>query len=222
MGDVNNLVFDFDGTLIDSSSSILEAMRSAFAACSRQPLRPLAPALIGPPLAETLALLAGSQDPALLRRLIDAFKAHYDESGYRLTRVFPGVEEMLARLAAAGYPMFIATNKRLHPTRLILSHLGWQDLFRGVYALDAFDPPLPSKSSLLGKLLGIHGLDARATLYIGDRDEDGTAAAANAMPFAWAGWGYSDPTSARPRASMHLAAPAELLRQLAPERQVQE
>lgn len=220
--DFRTLVFDLDGTLIDSSDSILEGLRGAFVACSMQPVRPLAPELIGPPLAETLALLAGTEDPSILRPLIDAFKTHYDGQGYRLTRVFPGVADLLWRLAATGYPMFIATNKRLHPTQLILHHLGWEELFRGVYALDAFEPPLISKSSVLAKLLSIRGLDPHATLYIGDRDEDAAAATANAMPFAWASWGYGSAIGAEPAAWLRLEQPADLLRMLATGQSAQE
>jgi len=212
---MKNLVFDLDGTLIDSSSSILEGLRGAFAACSRQPMRPLAAELIGPPLRQTLALLAGTEDDAVLQPLAEAFKAHYDNEGYRLTRVFPGVAEMLEVLAAADYPMFIATNKRVHPTLLILSHLDWGKLFRGVYALDAFDPPLRDKSAMLERILGLHKLDPHATLYIGDRDEDSAAAAANAMPFAWASWGYGGGAQAPRPTWLHLQRPADLWRQLA-------
>lgn len=214
MTELKNLVFDFDGTLIDSSSSILEGMRGALAACSRRPVRPLAAELIGPPLRQTLALLAGTEDEAVLQPLAEAFKAHYDSEGYRLTRVFPGVADMLEALAAADYPMFIATNKRLHPTLLILQHLGWGELFRGVHALDAFEPPLRDKSAMLGRILALHELDSAKTLYIGDRDEDGAAAAANAMPFAWASWGYGGGEQTPPPARLRLDRPADLWRQL--------
>ncbi len=214
MSDMKNLVFDLDGTLIDSSSSILEGLRGAFAACARQPQQPLTPAVIGPPLQETLAQLAGSRDQAVLRPLAEAFKAHYDSAGYRLTQVFPGIPEMLASLAAAGYPLYLATNKRLRPTQLILEHLGWRELFRGVYALDGFDPPLADKPAMLRQVLNIHGLTPQTTLYIGDRHEDGAAAAANAMPFAFASWGYGG-AQAPPPAWLTLNQPPELLQQLA-------
>lgn len=216
--DPKSLVFDLDGTLIDSSSSILEGLRGAFAACRRRPARPLAAELIGPPLRETLALLADSEDEAVLHPLAEAFKSHYDGQGYRLTRVFPGVADLLGRLAAANYPMFIATNKRLQPTRLIVEHLGWGGFFRGIYALDAFDPPLANKSAVLGRVLAIHELDARATLYVGDRDEDGVAATANAIPFAWASWGYGAREDAAPAAEFRLDEPADLWRRLNPDR----
>lgn len=208
------LIFDLDGTLIDSSPSILAGFRAAFAACGREPVRPLAPDVIGPPLRETLALLAGSEDDALLQRLSAAFKAHYDTEGYRLTTVFAGVATMLAALAAAGHPLFIATNKRLHPTRLILAHLGWEKFFTAAYALDSFAPPAPNKAALLGRILAERHFPASTGLYIGDREEDAAAAAANALPFAWATWGY-DATARAGGDWMRLDRPGDLVAQLA-------
>lgn len=213
---LRNLVFDLDGTLIDSSPSILDAMRGAFVACGLQPARVMTAELIGPPLRETLALLAASRDEAILSALVEAFKTRYDSEGYRLTTVFPGIAAMLERLAAQDYPMFIATNKRLRPTQLILAHQGWGEYFRGVYALDAFAPPLPDKRAMLGKLLEHHRLDAHSTLYVGDRDEDGAAAAANAMPFAWASWGYGAGAAPSQPMRMQLRQPEDLWRQLGP------
>ena len=186
----HTLIFDLDGTLIDSSKSILIGFAGAFAAEGISPQVALDASIIGPPLKETLAILAGTHEPALIARLTDAFKAIYDTTGYRETTVFPGVHEMLMKLRDDGYPLHIATNKRLHPTQKILDHLGWRDLFGEVRALDAWTPPATNKAAMIARLLEETGLNAVQCLYIGDRNEDARAAAANAMPFAFAAWGY--------------------------------
>ena len=173
------IIFDLDGTLVDSAAGILGALARAFAACGLEPMVPLTHGVIGPPLREMLLELAESTDSHLLDCLAAAFKTHYDSAGYLETQPFPGVQAMLATLARAGFRLHIATNKRALPTRRILACLGWTAFFDRVYTLDAFTPPLPDKTSLLARLLADAGLDAAQCAYVGDRQEDGLAARAN-------------------------------------------
>jgi beta-phosphoglucomutase-like phosphatase (HAD superfamily) len=119
-----HILFDLDGTLIDSAPAILASYRDSFAAAGREPVRPIDASIVGPALTETLQLLTGSTDPALMEELAGHFKASYDSTGYLQTAAYEGVSDMLSQLAASGLHLAIATNKRLHPTQLILQHLG--------------------------------------------------------------------------------------------------
>ncbi|MBU3694943.1 MAG: hypothetical protein FGM40_08975 [Rhodocyclaceae bacterium] len=184
-----NLLFDLDGTLIDSAPSILAGFNAVMERHGITPKVPLDSRLIGPPLLPTLARLCGSDDAAALQAMAATFKAWYDTEGYRLTAVYPGIDAALRDLATRA-TLHIVTNKRIHPTRQILDHLGWASLFAGVYAQDAFEPPLASKAAVIGRVLTDHGIDPARALYVGDRAEDGEAATANGLRFAWAAWGY--------------------------------
>ncbi|MDR2188700.1 MAG: HAD hydrolase-like protein [Azonexus sp.] len=185
-----HILFDLDGTLIDSAPAILASFRAAFAATGSAPARAIDDSVIGPPLDETLQLLAGSAEPARIARLAEAFKASYDSAGYQATAAYPGVAALLTQLADAGLTLSIATNKRLHPTRLILEHLGWRGHFAHVYALDLFTPRLPGKAAMIARLLADQGIAKEQAIYIGDRGEDGEAAEANGLPFIAVTWGY--------------------------------
>lgn len=86
--------------------------------------------------------------------------------------------------------LYIATNKRTKPTRLILDHLGWTSYFNDVYALDYLTVSKAQKSDLLKYIVDKYSMNSESTLYVGDRPEDGKAAAKNHLKFAFAAWGY--------------------------------
>ena len=211
MARYSHILFDLDGTLIDSAPAILASFQAAFAASGVTPVRPISNDIIGPPLTETLQLLAGSTDATLIARLSEAFKASYDSEGYKQTAAYAGVGTMLEALKRAGLQLSIATNKRILPTRLILAHLGWLGYFEHIYALDLFEPRLPDKAAMIARLLADHELPEGRSIYIGDRSEDGESADANALPFIAATWGYG---SIEPAAMAHhwrsARTPAEL------------
>lgn len=212
-----HVLFDLDGTLIDSAPAILASYREAFAAAGRTPVMPIDAGIVGPPLLETLEMLTGSTEPALIAELAAHFKASYDTTGYRQTAAYDGVGDMLARLAAGDCRLAIATNKRLHPTRLILQHLGWAGHFDAVYALDMFEPRLPDKATMIARLMADRGIPRDVAVYVGDRSEDGESADANHLPFLAATWGYGslDAAEMAPhwRAVTSPAALAELILQ---------
>lgn len=185
-----HVLFDLDGTLIDSAPAILASYRDAFAAAGRDAVVPIDASIVGPPLLETLQMLAGTTDAKVIEPLAAGFKASYDATGYRQTAAYEGVGDMLQRLAGAGCSLSIATNKRLLPTRLILEHLGWSDHFAAVYALDMFEPRLPHKAAMIARLMRDRRISPEQAVYIGDRSEDGESADANGLPFIAATWGY--------------------------------
>lgn len=209
---LDTLIFDLDGTLIDSSASILAGFAAALDDLKIAPKLPLTATVIGPPLRETLANLTGSSDAGLLDSLTSSFKNYYDTEGYKATTVFSGVDEMLKQMHAAGAALHIATNKRLLPTHLILKHLGWGDLFASVYALDARSPAFASKAAMIAGLMQDQGIAHLSAAYVGDRPEDGLAADANGLPFYAAEWGYSAfPVNGTPAHWVRLNTPGDLL-----------
>lgn len=207
-----HVIFDLDGTLIDSSASILQSFESAFRLNNMAPIRPLTPEVIGPPLMTTLKLLSGLDDPQVLMRLAEAFKSEYDHHAYKLATVFDGVEAMLDELKQAGFKLYIATNKRILPTRKIMQHLNWTHYFEQVYALDYFNPALPNKTAMVTEILHQLALPIKQTAFVGDRVEDGEAASANQLTFAMVSWGYLDSSMGTiPKTWHQCSSPGQLL-----------
>lgn len=195
------ILFDLDGTLIDSAPSILAGFARALEREGLQAAVPLAPSLIGPPLPKTLATLAGTTDPEVITRLASAYREAYDGGGYRQTAVYPGVPAMLQTLATQRIALHIVTNKRIAPTRLILDHLGWTRWFQGIYALDALEPAAPHKSALVSAVMQRESLVQTHTWMVGDSAEDRSAAESNGLRFFSATWGYGTAVSAASAAS---------------------
>lgn len=185
-----DLLFDLDGTLIDSSPGILASFARILAAHGIKPVVPLVPALIGPPLLVTLQKVSGIDDEAQLAGLSEAFKADYDSAGYLETQVFPGVAEGLAQLATDGARLYIVTNKRMLPTRKILEAFGLARHFSGVHTRDETDPPAPSKAAVTKRLITQYSIDPAHAWFIGDTDEDAAAARQNGLGFIHAAYGY--------------------------------
>ena len=201
------VLFDLDGTLVDSSIGVLSSLAAAFASSGCVPTKSFSSELIGPPLRETLCLISGDSDPIILDQLAANFKAHYDATGFQETSPFPGVDQMLQSLADAKIPLHIATNKRQRPTSQILEALGWSSLFDLVLSPDSFNPVLPSKAAILTKLLVEANLDAKDCLYIGDRLDDYNAALETGIPFALAEWGFEGDDSGFPADTIRLKTP---------------
>jgi phosphoglycolate phosphatase len=185
-----SLIFDLDGTLVDSTNGILASLEAVFNSYGLRPAVPLSSSLIGPPLHETLCLLCPNYNEATLEQLASSFKTHYDTLGFQQTIPFPGVDKMLNALAAANVHLNIATNKRNRPTLQILEALCWSGLFDQVLSPDSYSPQLPNKASILEQLLTEVNLVATDCLYIGDRLDDYKAAKAIGIPFALAAWGF--------------------------------
>jgi len=185
-----SIIFDLDGTLVDSSESIIESIEKAFLMCNIQPLKPLNSNIIGPPLIEILKLLSGESDKVVLNLLAENFKQSYDILGYQKTIVFSGINKMLNELYKSGYQLYIATNKRTLPTKKIINYLGWDDLFQEIYSLDSFSPPALSKSEILAKIILIHNLSKKDVIYIGDLEDDRASAKVINIKYIMVDWGY--------------------------------
>jgi phosphoglycolate phosphatase len=192
---IRHLLFDLDGTLIDSAPSILECYRLVLCQFSLETKCSLERSLIGPPLAATLRLISGVSDEGILVDMSVAFKKIYDTTGVMQTLPYDGITELLQKLHDAEHNLYIVTNKRIVAARKICDFLGWTKWFEGIYARDAFDPNLISKSSVIERALQIHRISKTDALYFGDRNEDGEAAHANGLKFVWVEWGYGDKAS---------------------------
>lgn len=185
------LIFDLDGTLIDSVPDIHAASNAVLAAHGFAPLTlPQVCGFIGkgvPHLVHCL-LAASEADPhgPLHAQMVADFTARYEEA-VGLTALYPGVREALAALKARGHRLGLCTNKPMAPTLAVLAHFGLGDTFDAVIAGDSLPVRKPDPQPLL-KVLWMLG-DGRA-LYIGDSETDAETARAAGLPLILFTEGY--------------------------------
>jgi phosphoglycolate phosphatase len=209
-----DLIFDLDGTLVDSAPGIINSFTHILREQGIEPAQPIDSSIIGPPLKETLSRISGFSTPERLTSLEESFKLYYDHQGILQTEVYPGIDVLLKRLHAEGYRLHIATNKRLAATSKILSLFEWDDLFSSVYALDMVSPRIADKASLIQRQITELKLDQKRIIYVGDRIEDGEAADRQPIPFYLAYWGYGVDESRLKAHWIPLHSPQELIRKL--------
>jgi phosphoglycolate phosphatase len=187
-----HVIFDLDGTLIDSLPGIEWSSRQALAACGAGPLSCDLRPLLGPPIRTVLAQATGIAAPSRLDAIERAFRVSYDSEGFRQSVCFPGTLEMLEQLSAAGACLWVATNKNRLATGKILSQLGIRRFFREVACPDSRTPAFSSKAEMLIDLVNRCALVPSECLMVGDTREDAAAARAAQMPCAILAHGYGD------------------------------
>jgi len=184
-----NIIFDLDGTLIDSRPGITASLKLALEDAGQdQPLTP-DQVPIGPPLVELVQSITGLSDQRRIDFVVKRFAFHYDSSGYQHSTLFDGVYSFLEALHSSSASLYIATNKRIDPTLKILEHLSISRFFNNVFALDSCPGGYLSKSDMLKSLIEHCSLGPH-TVYVGDRYDDLKAAVNNSLAFRFPLWGY--------------------------------
>jgi phosphoglycolate phosphatase len=186
------LIFDLDGTLVDSAPDLRAALNEMLRERGCGPLSlPQVRRMIGDgvPALVDRALVASGIDPAAAATALPRFVELYENGAVRLTRPYPGVPETLAALRRRGYRTAICTNKPQHATHTVLDGLGLAPLFDAVAGGDRFAVRKPDPGHLLG-LIAALGARAEATAMVGDNENDAAAAHGAGLPLVLMRYGY--------------------------------
>jgi phosphoglycolate phosphatase len=200
------IVFDLDGTVVDSHLDIAETTNEMLESYGAGPLTVDAVTTMigeGARVLVERALRAAGCDPAE-HAALDRFRAIYDRRLLNHTRPYDGVVDIIRRTAARG-PVAVLTNKPEEPTRRILDAF---DLTRDCGAIIGGDSGFPRKPDPAGlrHIIDVSGSTAAMTMLIGDSNVDLATASAAGTAFCAARYGFGRVGDA----SVSVATPAAL------------
>ena len=191
------VLFDLDGTIVDSASDITASLAHMFGAMGLPvPSDDVLRSYVGPPLLDSLRMTAGFAEADAWRAL-NVYRDHYVDHVLN-SPVFPGVAGVLERLHAAGVPIALATSKPESMARAVLDHAGLSQYFT-VIAGATEDEERSTKADVVAEALRrlrARGIDTTDSVMVGDRGYDTLGAAANGVPTILVEWGYGSPAEA--------------------------
>jgi phosphoglycolate phosphatase-like HAD superfamily hydrolase len=188
---LNDVLFDLDGTLIDSYEEIAATIGRAMECIGKTPLS-IPRSIIGLSLKEIVLTIYRGIDEAEYGMFERQFRTIYDSSDYAKTFAMKGAEELLNYCVDRGLRLHVATMKPRLPTERILKRLSWGHFFESLTCGDSVPANQKGKTGVLAFALSENTIDKNRACYIGDYPSDIRAARENGLfSIAFSG-GYGD------------------------------
>lgn len=209
------IVWDLDGTLVDSAPDLASALNSVLDMRGFMPhpvdaVRSMIGNGLGVLVERGFNAVGMRLDAAQLERLVLLVKQEYNTCLTEHTRPYPGVVEALEQCRALEIPMGVCTNKPEAPARAILDGLGLSDYFKSIIGGDSTTTLKPDPLPLL-TCLGELGAEPGNSLMIGDSEVDVAAARATGLTIGLVPWGYTSIPVEKLGADFILRDPQDLL-----------
>lgn len=202
------ILFDVDGTLLDSAPGILSTLREVFHTMGTDIAGVDLMRYIGPPLRDTFAEYYSDQ--AKIEQATELYRASYAERGCHICKPYPGAAGMLRRLKTAGLTICTATCK---PTRVVTPILEEQGLAPLIDCIAgaSMDASRDTKAGVIRYVLDQPLMQGKRALMVGDRHDDLRGAAACGIDAAAVLYGYGGREELAPFAPKFYAASCEEL-----------
>ncbi len=184
------VIFDLDGTLVDSLPGITAAVQQALRSHNEVITADQVRGLIGPPIRDVLRNIAVSASDGQIRVAEQEFRATYDSSEWRSTTLFSSARETLEELLHLTVPLFLFTNKPEKAVTRIVKALDLDGFFVDRFSKDSREPAFENKAQMLRELMVKHSVSPEECVVVGDGQEDYHAARQLRVRFVFAKYGY--------------------------------
>ena len=189
------VIYDLDGTLIDSAKDMQMAVSNVLAdhglpAVSEDDVRIFMGQGSKVTMAKAFAKYGKALDEATLTAVTKEFVRYYEADPISHTVAFQGVADVVAHFARLGLKQGVCTNKFETPSRMILEHLKLMPPIADVAGADTFPVRKPDPKHIL-MLLARMGGDPKRTVMVGDSIHDVEAAHGAGLPAVLVSWGYT-------------------------------
>ena len=196
MREFSCILFDLDGTIVDSAPGITATLAFTFEKLGLPIPSPAElVAYVGPPILDSFRDLAGFT-PEQSRHALDIYRGEYLRTGVFNATVYPGVADVLKAIRAHDVPLSLATSKPETPATLVLEHydlLKYFDVITGA----SDDEKRSAKADVVAEALrrlDERGVDISRPVLVGDRSHDVHGAAEHDVPTVFVRWGYGSPS----------------------------
>lgn len=169
MKKINTVLFDLDGTLVDSNELIIETFRQTIQQFypDRELSRRQLIDLVGPPLQETFQQY--TNDPFLVEEMIRTYRSIYKKLEFEYVTLYPNVSETLSELKQKGYHLGIVTTKFLESAYPSIKHFNIDQFFDVIIGLDDVKKHKPDPEPIYKAL---ENLDYQEVVMVGDNSSD--------------------------------------------------
>ena len=192
-GKFDTIIFDLDGTLIDSAPDLANALNQVLTESGRPALSvPEVAKMVGNGIAVLVerGFTATGGLPDDLPNKVEQFRNAYTHVASDRTIMYPGVMETLTLLRSEGYCMAVCTNKPIAATNIVLKALGLTQFFDAVTGGDTLPVRKPDPGHVIGTL-ELLGAGAASAIMIGDSINDVAAATDAGLAVVAVTYGYT-------------------------------
>lgn len=177
---LKNILFDLDGTLVNSGEGIMNALRYAYNKENVAiPLDEILRKFIGPPLMVSFQKYSNIDPQSqLAQSLLSDFQDFYDTTGWQQLQLYPQIFTLLQQLQQEDYSCYVTTAKPEPFAQKIIQYFQLSKYFQGIYGADLSEK-MQKKDVIAQALKHEHIIDSQTCVMVGDRDTDVIGAKAN-------------------------------------------